>query len=120
MSDIRHTAESYIAMWNETDPAARRALITELFTEDAEFTDPLAEIHGRDAIDQLVGGAQDQFKGLVFSLGGDPDGHHDLARFTWHLTAPGAGEPLVVGFDVVKIHDGRIAQVHGFLDKVPS
>jgi hypothetical protein len=120
MSDVRHITESYIAVWNETDPAARRALISELFTENAEFTDPLAEIRGHDAIDQLVGGAQGQFQGLVFSLGGDTDAHHDLARFTWHLTAPGADEPVVVGFDVIKIEEGRIAQIHGFLDKVPS
>jgi hypothetical protein len=30
-------------------------------------------------------------------------------------------EPLVVGFDVaVLTEDGRIAAIHGFLDKVPA
>jgi hypothetical protein len=120
MSDIQHTAEAYIAVWNETDPAARRALITELFTENAEFTDPLGEVQGRGGIDQLVAGAQAQFAGLVFSVAGNADGHHDIARFTWHLGTPGAEEPLVIGFDVIKVLDGRISQIHGFLDKVPS
>ncbi|MCU1682950.1 MAG: isomerase [Amycolatopsis sp.] len=120
MSDFQHTAEAYIAVWNETDAAARRALIAGLFTEQVRYTDPLGDVTGHDGVDTFIAGAQTQFAGLVFSLDGDADGHHDTARFTWHLSAPGADEPLVVGFDVITLTDGRIAQVHGFLDKVPS
>lgn len=48
------------------------------------------------------------------------DANHDQARFTWHL-GPAGGEPVVIGFDVVVLsEDGRIASVHGFLDKVPA
>jgi hypothetical protein len=48
------------------------------------------------------------------------DAHHNLARFTWNL-GPEGGEPIVVGFDVaVLTEEGRISQVHGFLDKVPA
>jgi hypothetical protein len=120
MSDFRHIAENYIAVWNETDPATRRGLISELFTRQAGYTDPLAAVEGRDDLDRLVAGAQAQFAGLVFSLAGEVDGHHDTARFTWHLGEPGAGEPMVIGFDVIAVDDGRINQVYGFLDKVPS
>jgi hypothetical protein len=120
MSDYQHAAEAYISVWNETDPAARRALISELFTVQASYTDPLGAVHGHDGIDQFVAGAQAQFAGLVFSLSGNADGHHDTARFTWHLGAPDTDEPLVIGFDVIAIEDGRINQVYGFLDKVPS
>jgi hypothetical protein len=56
----------------------------------------------------------------VFTLGGPADAHHNQARFTWHL-GPAGGEPVVIGFDVVVLsEDGRIASVHGFLDKVPA
>jgi len=56
----------------------------------------------------------------VFSPGGPADGHHDVARFRWHLGRPGE-EPLVEGFDVVELApDGRIRTVRGFLDKVPA
>lgn len=120
MSDYQHTAEAYIAVWNETDAAARRALIAELFTEDVRYTDPLGDVQGHDGVDTFIAGAQAQFAGLAFSLAGDADGHHDTARFTWHLAAPGAEEPLVIGFDVIDLDKGRISQVHGFLDKVPS
>jgi SnoaL-like domain len=120
MSDFQHTAEAYIAVWNETDAAARRALIAELFTEGVRYTDPLGDVQGHDGVDAFIAGAQAQFAGLVFSLAGDADGHHDTARFTWHLGAPGSDEPLAIGFDVVDVEAGRITHVHGFLDKVPS
>jgi hypothetical protein len=48
------------------------------------------------------------------------DAHHNLARFTWELGQDGA-EAVVVGFDVAVLsEDGRLREVHGFLDKVPS
>ncbi|MCR6482134.1 nuclear transport factor 2 family protein [Amycolatopsis sp. OK19-0408] len=119
MSDVRGLVEQYIAVWNETDAAQRRALIADVFTEDAGYTDPLGAVTGHDGIDQFVGGAQQQFAGLTFSLPADPDAHHDLARFQWHLGTPGA-EPVAIGFDVVELADGRIARVHGFLDKMPG
>jgi hypothetical protein len=45
--------------------------------------------------------------------------HHDLARFQWYLGTPGA-EPVAIGFDVAELADGKIAAVHGFLDKLPG
>jgi hypothetical protein len=111
--------EKYIAAWNETNPAARRRLIDEVWTADGTYTDPLADVAGRDQIDAVIAAVQGQFGGLEFSLAGPVDAHHDLARFTWNL-GPGDGEPLVVGFDVAVIQDGRLAKVHGFLDRVPA
>ncbi|MDT7670450.1 MAG: hypothetical protein QOC74_3233, partial [Pseudonocardiales bacterium] len=34
--------------------------------------------------------------------------------------APGADEPLVVGFDVAVAEGGQLRRVYGFLDKVPT
>lgn len=110
----------YLDCWNETDPAARRQLIDEVWTMDAEYTDPLAQARGRDEIDATIGAVQQQFPGLVFSLAGPIDAHHQQARFTWGLGPEGA-EPLVIGFDVAVTdeHD-KIRTVLGFLDKVPG
>jgi hypothetical protein len=119
MADARSIAEQYIAVWNETDDVKRRALISDVFTPDVTYTDPLGSVAGHDGIDQFVGGAQAQFAGLTFALPADPDAHHDLARFQWHLGLPGE-EPVAIGFDVVELEGGKIAKVHGFLDKVPG
>jgi hypothetical protein len=108
----------YLAAWNETDAAARRKLIDETWTEDGVYTDPLGVAAGRDAIDATIAAVQGQFPDFVFTLG-PVDAHHDIARFTWNL-GPAGAEALVVGFDVAVIRDGRIANIHGFLDKVPG
>ncbi|MDQ0381837.1 nuclear transport factor 2 family protein [Amycolatopsis thermophila] len=120
MSDYTTLAQRYIDVWNETDADKRRALVGEVFTPEATYTDPLGAVRGADGVDGFIAGAQQQFAGLEFQLGGAVDGHHDQARFTWHLGVPGSDEPLAIGFDVVVIEDGRIAQVLGFLDKMPG
>jgi hypothetical protein len=120
MSDMNELVQRYLAAWNETDPAARQAILAEVLASDATYTDPLVAVQGRDGLDATIAAVQGQFGGLVFSLGGAVDAHHDTARFTWHL-GPAGAEPVVIGFDVVVIGaDGRIRQVLGFLDKVPA
>jgi hypothetical protein len=120
MSDIGDTVERYIAAWNETDPAARRAALDALATPDVTYVDPLAAVEGADAFDATIAAVRDQFPDFTFRLAGTPDAHHDQVRFTWEL-GPAGGEALVVGFDVaVLAADGRIRAVYGFLDKVPG
>ena len=111
--------EQYIAAWNTTDAAARKELVGRVFTPEATYTDPMAQVAGHDEIDALVAQAQGMFPGLEFTLAGPVDALHDVARFAWNL-GPRGGEPVVVGFDVAVIADGRIDKVHGFLDRVPS
>jgi hypothetical protein len=117
---MQEIIERYIATWNETDAERRRALIEEVWAADGSYTDPLADVRGRDQVDAVVAAAQQQFPGLVFRLAGPVDANHNQARFTWHL-GPSGGEPLVVGFDVAVLNgEGQIRSVHGFLDKVPA
>jgi SnoaL-like domain len=113
---VSELVASYLETWNETDPAARRKAIDELWAPDGEYTDPMAVAAGRDQIDATIAAVQSQFPGLAFTLAGPVDAHHDTARFSWNL-----GDELVVGFDVLVVDgDGRIANVYGFLDKVPA
>jgi hypothetical protein len=120
MTGFSELAERYIAMWNETDGAARRAIVDQLFAEDARYVDPMVDITGRAAIDSTVAAVQHQFAGLEFRLAGTVDAHHQQARFGWEL-GPSGEEALVVGFDVAERDaQGRLTQVLGFLDKVPA
>ena len=113
-------AGRYLAAWNATDPTARRALVDEVFADDVRYTDPLADVAGRDALDATIAAVQARFPGWVFHLAGPADAHHDQVRFTWHLGPEGA-EPPVIGSDVaVTDGAGRIRTVLGFLDRVPS
>jgi hypothetical protein len=117
---MQEIIKRYLEAWNETDAAARLALVESVWAADGSYTDPLADVRGPDAIAGLIGAAQQQFAGLVFTLGGPVDANHNQARFTWHL-GPDGGEPIVIGFDVMVLDSaGQIASVHGFLDKVPA
>jgi hypothetical protein len=117
MNDL---VDRYLACWNESDPEARRALIARHWSPRPSYTDPLAAVTGREAIEQTIGAVQERFPGFTFSPVGPVDAHHQQARFTWGL-GPADAEPIIVGFDVVVLDDdGRIDTVLGFLDKVPG
>ncbi|MGP4016838.1 nuclear transport factor 2 family protein [Saccharopolyspora sp. 5N708] len=112
--------DRYIAAWNERDAIKRRAAVDELWTAEGTYTDPLADVEGREAIDSVIAAVQGQFPDFVFRAGEVFDAHHNIARFTWEL-GPADAEAVVVGFDVAVLDDnGRIRNVHGFLDKVPT
>jgi hypothetical protein len=119
-TDVQSIVHRYIDVWNEVDPQRRRALVAEVFAEDADYTDPLAAVRGHTAIDQFVAAAQAQFAGLEFSLAGPVDAHHAQTRFTWHLGSPGSDSPVAVGFDVAILENDRLRSVYGFLDKAPG
>ena len=113
---IDNLVARYLETWNETDPAARRKAIDELWAPGGVYNDPMATAAGRDQIDATIAAVQGQFAGLAFTLASPVDAHDGVARFTWNL-----GDELVVGFDVLVLDaDGRISNVYGFLDKVPA
>ena len=122
MSTYDNTAHAYITAWNARDATERKEAVAAVFAPDATYVDPLADVSGRDAITELIGGAQQQFAGWTFRLVGPVDGHHAQARFTWALGPDGAeGEAPVLGFDVVTLDGaGLITSVLGFLDRVPA
>ncbi len=120
MTDFADVAARYIDTWNDTGSASRLQRVESLFADDASYVDPLAAVAGHAGINDAIGAVQTQFPGFVFSLLGPVDGHHDQVRFTWGL-GPAGQESPIDGFDVAVLNtDGRIASVHGFLDKVPA
>lgn len=124
-TDFAALAERYVAAFNETDPIARKRLVADLFTAGSRYVDPLADVTGHDGVDGFLGAAQETLAGCEFRVLGDVDAHHDRARFRWGAAPPAVwadgAEPPVIGFDVVVVDaDGRIDQVHGFLDRMPA
>jgi hypothetical protein len=116
MPDIETVVDGYIAMWNETDPQRRRALVAETITEEGSYLDPVMTGEGIDGIDAMIAAAQQQFPGHRFSLASGPDAHHDRVRFTWSLSADG-GAPVAAGVDFATVApDGRLRAVTGFLE----
>jgi SnoaL-like domain len=119
MQDAQTIAENYIAFWNAADPAERRKLFETGWRSDATYADPVMRGVGGEEIGALVGGAQQRFPDFAFRLIGAADGHGDFVRFRWGL-GPDGREAPIEGSDVVKLSGGRIAEVIGFLDKLPQ
>lgn len=112
-------ASRYIAAWNETDPAARRALIAEGWAEDAAYVDPLMAGRGHAEVDALIAGVQQRFPEFRFALIGKADGFGDKVRFSWGL-GPADAEAPIKGTDFAVVESGRLKSVTGFLDQVPA
>ncbi|MEW1893141.1 MULTISPECIES: nuclear transport factor 2 family protein [unclassified Streptomyces] len=119
MTTYDDAVQRYFAAWN-AGPDEREKAVAAAFTDEAAYTDPLADVRGHEQLAAAIGGAQRQFPGFTFRPLGAVDGHHALVRFGWELVAPDGSAP-VAGFDVATLaDDGRIASVSGFLDRVPA
>lgn len=110
-------ADRYISLWNESDPARRRAIMAEAWTPAGRYVDPLMSGEGREGVAAMIEAARAQFPGHSFALRGEPDGYGNHVRFSWSL-APDAGPPVAFGTDVAVLDaDERIESVIGFLDQ---
>src|SRR4051812_42632738 len=118
MPDVTTLVDTYIALWNEADPARRRDLVEQTFIPAGEYLDPLMHGQGTDGIDAMVAAAQAQFPGMRFVLHAGPEAHNDRVRFSWQLRPAAGGEALAAGHDYgVLDGDGRFASVTGFLEQ---
>jgi hypothetical protein len=119
MTDIKKVAHHYIDLWNERAPDRRREMLSQHWTDDAKYIDPLMSGDGRDGVDALIAGVQQRFPDFRFSLIGEPNGYGDHIRFSWGLGPDGADSPIK-GTDFAVLADGRIRSITGFLDQVPQ
>jgi SnoaL-like domain len=119
MTDLNMIASRYIDLWNERTPSRRREILSQHWTSDAKYLDPLMSGDGHDGVDALISGVQQRFPDFRFHLLGQADGFGDHVRFSWGLGPDGADGPIK-GTDFAVVRDGKIQSVTGFLDQVPQ
>ena len=120
MSDATATVDSYLDMWNETDPETRAKHIATAWVEDCHYVDPVLESEGYDGLSAMVAGVHERFPGHKFQRTSGIDSHHDTIRFEWELVAPD-GSVTVAGIDVGTLSaDGRLASITGFFGELPQ
>lgn len=120
MSDATTTVDTYLAMWNEPDPAKRAELIERAWSADGRYLDPVLEAEGHAALSEMVAAVQSRFPGHRFQRSSGVDQHHDQVRFAWQLAAPD-GSVAVAGIDVGQLDgDGRLARITGFFGDLPD
>jgi hypothetical protein len=67
MSDVTATVDTYLAMWNETDPARRAEHIGRAWIKDGRYVDPMLEAEGHAALEEMVKGIQARFPATGFA-----------------------------------------------------
>jgi hypothetical protein len=116
--DIDDLVTRYVAVWNEPDPSARRAMIASLWAADAtEYTEE-SEYHGHAAMESRVTEAHTdlvQKGGFLFHPEFDTRTHHGAIAFTTKMTPASGGDPAWRGrVFLVLADDGRIRDDYQF------
>ncbi|GAA5129570.1 hypothetical protein [Pseudonocardia adelaidensis] len=136
--DVQAVAESYVAQWNEPDPAARHERIRELWADDAlhvlvnplqavrdaaaslAVPAPSLEVRGLDALEARVARAHEMFVAAGehhFEADGVPTVlTHRVIGVRWSMVATAGGETVGGGLDVLALDDdGRIRTDHQYV-----
>ena len=95
MTETADIIGRYVAVWNEPDPAARRAGIAAIWAPGGvEFLEAGVQYRGHEELADRVTRAYDAFVGsgkYAVTSAGDAARHDDIITFTAQLTTP-AGE----------------------------
>jgi SnoaL-like domain len=105
-------------VFGENDPARRRAVIDEIFTEDCVFYEPRGIYRGRDEIDRVAGAIRATHPDFRYQAIAEPEALGNGGRIQWVSGRPSEA-PAYAGTDFIIVRDGRIAAVYLFFDKLP-
>lgn len=106
-------------VFGEGDDARRRAVVEEIFTEDATFHEPSGVHRGRDDIARIAGVIRSFHPDYIYTVTRPPEQLDDTAgRIQWVSGQP--GKPAAyAGTDIGVVRDGRIAAIYLFFDRAP-
>ena len=113
---IKAVIEKHIAAWNDLNETTRLAAIEELYTPDVKVADPKDKQKGREFMNGVITGFQQQFSGAKISIVGDIDIHHNGAYYKWDL-APEGQPPVASGVDFVLLKENQIKTLYVFVNK---
>ena len=115
------TVQAYGDAWNELDEAKRRALLERAWADDGTYTDPSADLHGREALIPHIGAFQkDGMPGARIIPSSGVDEHHGRLRFTWRMEGAD-GSTIIEGIDFGELAaDGRLQRIVGFFGPPPD
>lgn len=119
MNDAQSLADRYAAVWNETDPAARRSAIAALWAPEGVHYVRALEARGHDALEQRVRSSHDKNVrelGNRFRAVADAQALRNTVVFHWEMVPAAGGAVLAVGLEVLVLDDrGRIVTDHQFI-----
>ncbi|MGV0853690.1 nuclear transport factor 2 family protein [Mycolicibacterium phlei] len=100
--------DNLLAVFNERDPAARRAAIQRTYAPDVRSTDAEGVTTGHDALEAKCVALQKMLGAKQFIADGPV------------RQVPGFGQPRMTGFDAAVIADGLISELYTVLIPPPA
>jgi hypothetical protein len=120
MADVTTTVDTYLSAYNETDAAARLALLEKAFSPHGRLIDPPVGGEGRQGISDMMGAVHQQFPGHTFRRSSGIDEHHGYLRYGWELLDP-AGNVALAGMDIGELDaSSQLVRVTGFFGPLPE
>jgi hypothetical protein len=124
MNEAEELADRYIALWTETDAAARRKAIAELWTPDGLHYVGTREARGYEALEQRIIGSHEKWvrdNGNRFRAVGNAQALRNVVTFTWEMIPARDEEVLAEGLEFLMLDEhGRILVDYQFMVKPPS
>jgi hypothetical protein len=97
-------------VFGERDATARAAAIDEVYTPGSVLHVGADVLRGAEAVDQHIQTLLDGAAGFVFQPLGEAEVDGPLGTRAWGFGPEGA-PPVVTGRDVIRVEDGRIAEL---------
>jgi len=116
--DVVEVIDRYCAVWSDPDSSRRAALLAQVWTERATYTDPTVHTTGAAELLAHIERIMTKRPGGKVVRTSELDVHHGVARFGWKaLDATGA--TLRDGIDLVVLSkDGKIERIVGFFGEL--
>jgi hypothetical protein len=138
MDSPAELVERYVAMWNEPDPEARRAIVRERWAAEGAqilqpppemldqarrvgFINPVLEARGHHELEVRVGRAYEEFVApgeFCFRRRGHATQLGEVVKFGWEMVPVGGGDPAGGGLEFLILDPhGRIRADYQFIDQ---
>ncbi|MGL4288581.1 MAG: hypothetical protein ACRCVA_19690 [Phreatobacter sp.] len=109
----------YVAVWNESDPSARRRQIAELWAPQGEHYVGDREVRGYQELEDRVAGSHDKnviAKNQHFRAMANVQALQDTITFNWEMVSNSTGEVTAVGLEFLRLDNaGRILVDYRFI-----
>jgi len=120
MSHAEDIARRYVYIWNEIDPAARRAQVAGLWIENATHYVRAREVHGHADLEVRVATSHQTNvveRNYKFEVAGGVEPLRDMVKFNWRMVPSGGGAVAATGLIVLLLaDDGRVRTDYQFID----
>jgi hypothetical protein len=120
MSHAEDLARRYVHIWNEADPAARRAQVKALWIEDGTHYVRTREVHGHADLEVRVATSHQTNvaeRHYWFEVDSGVEQLRDMVKFNWRMVGKDGGAIAATGLIVALLaDDGRIRIDYQFID----